>query len=48
MVTVDEWTGVSGSERVSGAPFDRHTHHVHILEVNGDNFRLNHSKRHLS
>jgi DNA replication protein DnaC len=24
---------------------DRLTHHVHILEMNGDNFRLKHSRR---
>ena len=28
----DEWTGVFGSERLTGALLDRLTHHVHILE----------------
>jgi DNA replication protein DnaC len=43
----DEWTGVFGSERLTGALLDRLTHHVHILEMNGDSFRLKHSKRHI-
>jgi len=41
----DEWTGVFGSERLTGALLDRLTHHVHILEMNGDSYRLNQSKR---
>jgi DNA replication protein DnaC len=40
----DEWTGVFGSERLTGALLDRFTHHVHILEMNGDSFRLKHSR----
>jgi DNA replication protein DnaC len=40
-----EWTGLFGSERLTGALLDRLTHHVHILEMNGDSFRLKHSKR---
>ena len=32
----DEWTEVFGSERLTGALLDRLTHHVHILEMNGD------------
>ena len=39
----DEWTSVLGSERLTGALLDRLTHHVHILEFNGDSFRLKHS-----
>ncbi len=34
-----------GSERLTGALLDRLTHHVHILEMNGDSYRLAHSKR---
>ena len=41
----DEWTSVFGSERLTVALLDRLTHHVHILEMNGDSFRLAHSKR---
>jgi DNA replication protein DnaC len=41
----DEWTGVFGSERLTGALLDRLTHHVHILEMNGDSYRLKQSKR---
>ena len=40
----DEWTSVFGSERLTGALLDRLTHHVHILEMNGDSYRLNQSK----
>ena len=41
----DEWTAVFGSERLPGALLDRLTHHVDILEMNGDSFRLKHSSR---
>ena len=41
----DEWTEVFGSERLTGALLDRLTHQVHILEMNGDSYRLNQSKR---
>jgi DNA replication protein DnaC len=42
----DEWTGVFGSERLTGALLDRLTHHVRILEMNGDSYRLKQSKQH--
>src|ERR1700688_1099582 len=41
----DEWTGVFGSERLTGALLDRLTHHVNILEMNGDSYRLKQSKQ---
>ena len=41
----DEWTSVFASERLTGALLDRLTHHVHILEMNGESYRLRHSKR---
>ena len=41
----DEWTGVFGSERLTGALLDRLTHHVHILEMNGDSYRLSQSQK---
>jgi DNA replication protein DnaC len=40
----EEWTSVFGSERLTGALLDRLTHHVHILELNGDSYRLKQSK----
>ena len=40
----DEWTEVFGSERLTGAILDRLTHHVHILEMNGESFRLRQSR----
>jgi len=41
----DEWTSVFGSERLTGALLDRLTHHVHFLEMNGESYRLAHSKK---
>jgi DNA replication protein DnaC len=41
----DEWTSVFGSERLTGALLDRLTHHVHILEMNGESYRLRASRR---
>ena len=41
----DEWTESLGSERLTGALLDRLTHHVHILEMNGESYRLAQSKR---
>jgi DNA replication protein DnaC len=40
----DEWTETFGSERLTGALLDRLTHHVNILEMNGDSYRLGQSK----
>lgn len=41
----DEWTEVFGSERLTGALLDRLTHHVHILEMNGESYRLKQSRK---
>ena len=41
----DEWTSVFGSERLTGALLDRLTHHVHILEMNGESYRLATAKK---
>ena len=41
----DEWTEVFGSERLTGALLDRLTHHVHIIEMNGDSYRLKGSRQ---
>ena len=43
----DEWTSVFGSERLTGALLDRLTHHIHILEMNGESYRLKASRRRL-
>jgi DNA replication protein DnaC len=40
----DDWAEVFGSERLTGALLDRLTHHVHILEMNGESYRLKHSR----
>ncbi len=40
-----EWTEVLGSERLTGALLDRLTHHVHILEMNSESYRLKQSTR---
>jgi DNA replication protein DnaC len=39
----DEWTETFGSERLTGALLDRLTHHVSILAMNGDSYRLKES-----
>lgn len=40
----EEWTDTFGTERLTGALLDRLTHHVNILEMNGESYRLNQSK----
>ena len=40
----DEWTETLGSERLTGALLDRITHHVNILEMNGDSYRIAQSR----
>jgi len=40
----DEWTKTFGTERLTGALLDRLTHHVNILEMNGDSYRLGQSR----
>jgi len=48
----EEWTEIFGSERLTGALLDRLTHRCHILEANGQSYRLRHasnrSKHHTS
>lgn len=39
----EEWPTVFRSERLTGALLDRLTHHVHILEMNGESYRLKQS-----
>lgn len=40
----ESWTEVLGSERLTGALLDRLTHRVHILEANGESYRLKEAK----
>jgi hypothetical protein len=35
----EEWTTVFAGQRLTGALLDRLTHHVHILELNGESYR---------
>jgi len=36
----EHWTEVLGNERLTGALLDRITHRVHIIEANGESYRL--------
>ena len=40
----DGWTEVFGPGRLTGALLDRLTPHVHILEMNGESYRLKGSR----
>lgn len=40
-----QWPEVCGSERLTGAMLDRLTHRVHIVEANGESYRLRDSQR---
>ncbi len=39
-----EWTETFGTERLTGALLDRLTHHLNIIEMNGDSYRLGQSR----
>lgn len=41
----ENWTEILGSERLTGALLDRLTHRVHIIEANGESYRLKSAKR---
>lgn len=41
----EEWTSVLGSERLTGATLDRLTHRCHILELNGESYRVREARR---
>ncbi len=43
----ENWTEVMGSERLTGALLDRLSHRIHILEANGQSYRLKESRRRL-
>ncbi len=40
----EEWTDIFGSERLTGALLDRLTHRCHIIEANGESYRLKQAK----
>ena len=40
----ENWTEVLGSERLTGATLDRLTHRCHIIECNGESYRLKDAK----
>ena len=41
----ENWVEVMGTERLTGALLDRLTHRVHILEANGESYRLQDAKK---
>ena len=41
----EQWTKILGNERLTGALLDWLTHRVHILEANGESYRLNDSQK---
>jgi DNA replication protein DnaC len=41
----EQWTEVMGSERLTGALLDRLTHRVHIIEANGESYRLQDARK---
>ena len=44
----EQWVEVMGSERMTGALLDRLTHRVHIIEANGESYRLAESRKRLN
>lgn len=41
----EQWTEILGNERLTGALLDRMTHRVHIIEANGESYRLKDAKK---
>ena len=41
----EHWTEILGNERLTGALLDRITHRVHIIEANGESYRLRDAKK---
>lgn len=41
----EQWSEVMGSDRLTGAMLDRLTHRVHILEANGESYRLREARK---
>ncbi|OED47990.1 AAA family ATPase [Rhodobacteraceae bacterium (ex Bugula neritina AB1)] len=44
----EEWTETFGTERLTGALLDRLTHHVNILKMNAESYRLNQRRARLA
>lgn len=41
----EQWIEAMGSERLTGALLDRLTHRVHIIEANGESYRLKDARK---
>jgi DNA replication protein DnaC len=41
----EEWTEIFGSQRLTGALLDRLTHRCHILQANGESYRLRQARK---
>ena len=41
----ENWTEILGNERLTGALLDRITHRVHIIQANGESYRLRDAKK---
>jgi DNA replication protein DnaC len=41
----ENWTEILGNQRLTGALLDRLTHRVHIIEANGDSYRLKDARK---
>ena len=41
----ENWTEILSNERLTGALLDRLTHRVHIIEANGESYRLKDAKK---
>ena len=41
----EQWTEILGNERLTGALLDRITHRVHIIQANGESYRLKDAKK---
>lgn len=44
----EQWPEILGNERLTGALLDRITHRVHIIEANGESYRLKDAKKRTS
>lgn len=43
---IEQWINVFGTEQLTSALIDRLAYHVHVLELNGESYRLKHSNWH--